>query len=55
MLSGEAERLGVHYTLGVYNLGDYRYTAPLSREYRGSQTTLVQNGRTILASTEISF
>lgn len=55
VLSGEAERLGVHYAVGLYNVADYRYTAPLSREYRATQRTIVQNGRTILASTEISF
>jgi outer membrane receptor protein involved in Fe transport len=55
VLSGEAERLGVHYALGIYNLGDYRYSTPLSREYRATQKSMVQNGRTILASTEISF
>ncbi|MEO6420697.1 MAG: TonB-dependent receptor, partial [Polyangiaceae bacterium] len=55
VLSGEAERLGVHYALGVYNLADYRYTVPLSREYSATQNTIVQSGRTVLASTEISF
>jgi outer membrane cobalamin receptor len=53
VLSGEAEKYGVRYALGLYNAMDYRYTVPVSREF--FQTRIPQNGRTVLASTQVSF
>ena len=34
MLTGESERFNVNYGLGMYNIGDYRYSAPVSAEFR---------------------
>ena len=53
VLSGEVERMGVRYTLGVYNVVDWRYDVVPSGEFR--QRTIVQNGRTFLASLALSF
>ena len=53
VLSGEAERLGVRYAIGAYNLLDWRYDIVPSGEFR--QRTLVQSGRTFLASVTASF
>jgi outer membrane receptor protein involved in Fe transport len=53
MLSGETERLGVHYAIGAYNIMDWRYDAVPSGEFR--QRTIVQSGRTLLASVSLSF
>ncbi|MFO0678014.1 MAG: TonB-dependent receptor [Polyangiaceae bacterium] len=53
VLSGEAERLRVRYNLGLYNLMDYRYATPVSREFR--QRSIVQAGRTVLATVQLSF
>ena len=53
VLSGEAERLGVRYALGLYNVGDWKYDAVPSGEFR--QRTIVQNGRTVLANITASF
>ena len=33
VLSGQAERYGLRYALGLYNAMDYRYTVPVSREF----------------------
>jgi hypothetical protein len=53
VLSGQAERYGIRYALGVYNAMDYRYTVPISREFL--QDTMVQPGRTFLLSTQVTF
>jgi len=53
VLSGEAEKLRLRYALGLYNAMDYRYVAPISREFRS--TTALQAGRTVLASAQVSF
>lgn len=53
VLSGEAERLGVRYNLGIYNLMDWKYDTVPSGEFR--QRTVIQNGRTALASITVSF
>jgi outer membrane receptor for ferrienterochelin and colicin len=53
VLSGEAERYGVRYALGLYNAMDYRYSVPVSREFL--QSGMVQSGRTVLLSTQVSF
>jgi outer membrane receptor for ferrienterochelin and colicin len=53
VLSGEIERMGLHYNLGVYNAMDWHYTIVPSGEFREQQ--IVQNGRTFLASVTLSF
>jgi outer membrane receptor for ferrienterochelin and colicin len=53
VLSGEIERMGVRYSLGAYNVADHRYDTVPSGEFR--QRTIVQNGRTFLASLSVSF
>lgn len=53
VLSGREDRWGLTYSLGVYNLTDFRYYAPVSIEF--TQTSIVQNGRTVLASANLRF
>lgn len=53
VLSGEVERMNARYAIGVYNLGDYKYTIIPSGEFRQQQ--VVQNGRTFLATATVSF
>ena len=53
VLSGEVERMGVRYNVGLYNVANWRYDAVLSGEFR--QRTIVQNGRTVLASLSTWF
>ena len=53
VLSGEVERMGVRYALGLYNAMDWKYTAIPSGEFRQSQ--IIQSGRTALANVGISF
>ena len=53
VLSGEVERMGLRYNLGVYNALDWKYQIIPSGEFR--QRQLVQNGRTLLASVTVSF
>jgi outer membrane receptor protein involved in Fe transport len=48
MVTGEADRYNVTYGLGLYNIGDYRYSAPVSGEFR--QRSVTQNGRTLMAT-----
>jgi len=60
VLSGRAERFGLRYALGVYNMFDWRYAVPVSNEFvrgdmRPSLTTMVQGGRTFLASASVDF
>lgn len=53
VLSGEVEKLGVRYALGAYNVADWRYDTVPSGEFR--QRTIVQSGRSVLASLSASF
>ncbi len=53
VLSGEVERMGVRYALGLYNAMDWKYAAIPSGEFRQSQ--IVQSGRTVLANVTLSF
>ena len=53
VLSGEAEKFNVRYAFGVYNLADAHYSAPVSREF--TQSAILQQGRSFLASTTLSF
>lgn len=53
VLTGEVEKLAVRYALGLYNALDWKYSVIPSGEFR--QRTIVQNGRTVLASLTLSF
>ncbi len=53
VLSGQEQRAGFRYALGVYNILDWRYDLPVSRFIQ--PTTVRQNGRTILASLGVNF
>ncbi|NOU34273.1 MAG: TonB-dependent receptor [Polyangiaceae bacterium] len=53
VFSGEAEKLGVRYAIGVYNVADQRYDSVPSAEFR--QRTIVQSGRSVLASLTATF
>jgi len=53
VLSGEAEKIGVRYAVGVYNAMDTRYVMPLSGEFR--QRTMQQSGRTVYLSASYTF
>jgi outer membrane receptor protein involved in Fe transport len=53
IFSGEVERMGLQYSVGVYNASDWRYYAPVSTEF--TMTTIVQPGRTFLASMSAAF
>ncbi len=53
VLSGEIERYGVRYNLGLYNAMDYKYSLPVSSEF--TQDFMIQNGRTLLANVAVSF
>jgi outer membrane receptor protein involved in Fe transport len=51
VLSGEAERFGVRYNLGLYNATDQKISLPVSRSF--TQDFMPQPGRTVLA--QVSF
>ncbi|HEX9296238.1 MAG TPA: TonB-dependent receptor [Polyangiaceae bacterium] len=53
VLSGEEARWGLRYAFGIYNVFDWRYSVPVSNEFR--QKTIVQNGRTFLATANLTF
>jgi outer membrane receptor protein involved in Fe transport len=53
VFSGEEPRWGLRYAIGVYNAFDWRYSVPVSNEFR--QNTIVQNGRTFLANVNLTF
>jgi len=53
VFSGEAEKLGVRYAIGVYNITNWKYAVPLSPQF--IERTALQNGRTVLATTSVSF
>lgn len=53
VFSGTEPRWGLSYAVGVYNAFDARWSVPLSAEFR--QTTMPQNGRTLLATGAITF
>ena len=54
VLSGYAERFGLRYNAGVYNLFDWRYAVPVSAEFDTRMRSVVQNGRTFLLSLSIT-
>jgi outer membrane receptor protein involved in Fe transport len=53
ILSGEQDRYGLRYSVGAYNVTDFRYALPVSNEF--SQRTIAQRGRTFLVSLDKSF
>lgn len=53
VFTGEAERSGIRYGVGVYNAFDWRWTAPVSREF--TQRTMLQSGRTFYGNVSIAF
>ena len=53
VFSGEEPRYGVHYAFGVYNALDWRYSVPVSTEFK--QTSIIQDGRSFMASLELKF
>ncbi len=53
VFSGEEPRYGVHYAFGVYNALDWRYSVPVSTEFK--QTSITQDGRSFLASLDVKF
>lgn len=53
VLSGTEQRWRLSYAIGVYNAFDWRWTVPVSPEFR--QTTMPQSGRTFLATAGVTF
>jgi outer membrane receptor for ferrienterochelin and colicins len=53
VFSGEADRVSLHYSIGVYNVLDTRWSVPVSGEYR--MRTIPQNGRTLYASLSVTL
>ncbi|HEX4340510.1 MAG TPA: TonB-dependent receptor [Polyangiaceae bacterium] len=53
VISGEQDRFGLRYSVGAYNITDYRYSLPVSNEF--TQVTIPQRGRTFLVSIDKSF
>jgi outer membrane receptor protein involved in Fe transport len=53
VLSGRAERWNLDWALGAYNLFDWRYHLPVGSEFL--QRTMLQNGRSFLASVEVGI
>jgi outer membrane cobalamin receptor len=54
VLSGDEARWGLRYSLGIYNVFDWRYSVPVANEFKPIDT-IVQNGRTLLASANVTF
>jgi hypothetical protein len=53
VLTGREERYGFSWAAGLYNAFDWRYSLPVSAEFR--QRTIMQDGRTVLLSGELAF
>jgi len=53
VFGGEAEKLGVRYGIGVYNVLDTRWFTPVSAEHR--QRAMLQNGRTLYLSIAVTI
>lgn len=52
-LSGYANRFGLRYVIGVYNLFDWQYQVPVADTY--ASRTSRQNGRTFLAEITLTY
>ncbi len=59
VLSGQEPRFHVRYSLGMYNVFDWKYAVPVSGEFTqpngASLGTIVQNGRTGMAAAYVTF
>jgi outer membrane receptor protein involved in Fe transport len=59
VLSGQEPRFHLRYSLGIYNVFDWKYSIPVSAEFSqrsgASLDTIVQNGRTVMAATYVNF
>ncbi|MGK4009159.1 TonB-dependent receptor [Sorangium sp. So ce1036] len=53
VLSGQVDLGGLRYNVGVYNVGDWRWTAPTAAQYTIAK--FPQNGRTFLASINMNL
>ncbi len=53
VLSGDVERGGLHYNVGVYNIVNTQYDLPVSANF--PVDTIRQRGRTFLASANVAF
>jgi outer membrane receptor for ferrienterochelin and colicin len=53
VFSGLEPRWGLRYALGVYNAFDWRYSLPVSQEFR--QRAIPQGGRSLLLSADLAF
>ena len=54
VLSGRADRWGVRYAVGLYNVFDWRYTTPVSSEFDDRLRGMPQLGRTFLCSVTVA-
>ena len=53
--SGRAPRYNLRYAIGAYNVFDWRYSVPISREYSDRLTAMPQSGRTLLVNVGLDF
>ncbi|MDC0679872.1 TonB-dependent receptor domain-containing protein [Sorangium atrum] len=53
VLSGQADVAGLRYNMGVYNVADWEYEAPISPQF--TATRMPQAGRTFLLSANLNF
>jgi outer membrane receptor protein involved in Fe transport len=54
VLSGDLPDWHVRYSMGVYNLADWKYAVPVSREF-GPIITMPQNGRAVISSITVGL
>lgn len=52
-VSGDIRRFGIHYTFGVYNIADFRYSVPVTDTFRSR--TMPQNGRTFMLDFMVTY
>jgi outer membrane receptor protein involved in Fe transport len=59
VLSGQEQRYHLRYSLGMYNVFDWKYAVPVSSEFTqpngAALGTIVQNGRTVMAAAYVNF
>jgi outer membrane receptor protein involved in Fe transport len=59
VLSGQEPRFHIRYSLGMYNVFDWKYSVPVSAEFSqpsgATLGTIVQNGRTVMAAAYVNF
>lgn len=53
VVSGSVSRFGVRYSIGVYNLFDWRYRLPITEGF--ASRTMLQQGRTLMLNVSASF